>query len=197
MDRSEEDEQLIGRLAAGDTAALDALYGRYANVVFALALRIVADRQVAEEILQEVFLRAWQRAGTYRGARGRVVPWLLGIGHNLAIDELRRRRRRPQMVAEREREGTAVEASALAAPGPEPHEEAWIGVRRAQMETALKHLPAVQRTVIVLAYFEGYTQSEIAARLGEPLGTVKTRLRLGLHKLRDILQAQGLEVESD
>ncbi|MDP9372583.1 MAG: sigma-70 family RNA polymerase sigma factor [Chloroflexota bacterium] len=197
MDRAEEDEQLIGRLVAGDVAALDALYDRYAGVVFALVLRIVADRPVAEELLQETFLRAWQRAGLFEGSRGRVPSWLLGIAHNLAIDELRRRRRRPQAVTPRERETAERELAGLPDPGPAVAEEAWSRLRRAQIEAALGRLPAAQRRIIELAYFEGYSQSEIAARLGEPLGTVKTRMRLGMRKLRDLLEAQGLAVETD
>lgn len=195
MDRSQEDEQLIGRLAVGDSTALDALYSRYAGVVFALILRIVADRQVAEEVLQEVFLRVWQRAGTYQGARGRVMSWLLGIAHNLAIDEVRRRRRRPQSVGERERAAADSELDLRPSPDADPHEEAWAGLRRARVEAALRTLPPPQRAVLVLAYFDGYTQSEIAARLGEPLGTVKTRMRLGLRKLRETAREQGLEIE--
>ncbi len=197
MDRAEEDEQLIGRLVAGDVAALDALYDRYAGVVFALVLRIVADRPVAEELLQETFLRAWQRAGLFEGSRGRVPSWLLGIAHNLAIDELRRRRRRPQAVTPRERERAERELAGLPDPGPAVAEEAWSRLRRAQIEAALGRLPPAQRRIIELAYFEGYSQSEIAARLGEPLGTVKTRMRLGMRKLRDLLEAQGLAVETD
>lgn len=197
MDQSEEDEQLIGRLAAGDLTALDTLYERYAGMVFALVLRIVGDRQVAEELLQEVYLRAWQRAGTYQGARGRLLSWLLGIAHNLAIDELRRGRRRPHGSAVREREVADRELAAVPDPGPAPPEEVWARLRRAQIDGALERLPIAQRTIIELSYFEGYTHSEIASRLGEPLGTVKTRMRLGLYKLRDMLEAQGLELEVD
>lgn len=195
MDWSEDDGQLIARLAAGDSAALDALYERYAGVVFGLVLRIVAERPVAEDLLQEVFVRAWQRAGSYDGSRGRAGAWLCGIAHNLAIDELRRQRRRPQLVSERDERDPPREPSAPN--GREVAEEAWINLRRVQIETALARLPVAQRQVIELAYFEGFTQSQIAARLGEPLGTVKTRMRLGLRKLRDILQGQGLELEVD
>ena len=197
MDRPEEDARLVDRLAAGEATALEALYDRYAGVIFALVLRVVADRRIAEELLQEVFLRAWQHADAYRSSRGRVLTWLLGIARNLAIDEVRRRRRRPQALPERERRGTDRLLASLPAHGPPPDEEAWATLRRAQVGAALDRLPAAQRAIIQLAYFEGHTQSEIAARLGEPLGTVKTRMRLGLHKLRDILQTQGLELNAD
>lgn len=186
---------MIARLAVGDGAALDALYERYAGVVFGLVLRIVAERPVAEDLLQEVFVRAWQRAGSYDGSRGRAGAWLCGIAHNLAIDELRRQRRRPQLASERDDRDPPREPGVPN--GREVAEEAWINLRRVQIETALARLPVAQRQVIELAYFEGFTQSQIAARLGEPLGTVKTRMRLGLRKLRDILQGQGLELEVD
>ena len=197
MDRPEEDARLVDRLAAGETSALEALYDRYAGVVFALVLRVVADRQIAEELLQEVFLRAWQHAKSYQSSRGRVLTWLLGIARNLAIDELRRRRRRPQAPPERERQDTDRLLASLPAHGTAPDEEVWATIRRAQVGAALDRLPSAQRAIIELAYFEGHTQSEIAARLGQPLGTVKTRMRLGMHKLRDILQTQGLELNVD
>ena len=194
VDWTEEDEQLVRRLIGGDSAALDPLYDRYAGVAFALILRIVGERQVAEELLQEVFLRAWQRADSYQEARGRFPSWLLGIAHNLAIDELRRRRRQPQTVVERAE--AERDLWALPDPGPDVAGEAWARVRREQIGEALAQLPQAQRVAIELAYFGGYSQSEIALRLGEPLGTVKTRIRLGLRKLRDIVQAQGLELEA-
>ena len=147
--------------------------------------------------MQETSLRAWKRAYLFERERGRVPSWLLGIAHNLAIDELRRRRRRPQGVTPREREASERELASVPDPGPEVAEEAWASLRRAQIAAALERLPPAQRRIIELAYFEGYSQSEIAARLGEPLGTVKTRMRLGLRKLRDLLQAQGLAVEVD
>ena len=197
MERAEEDEQLIGRLATGDTTALDPLYDRYAGLVFALVLRILGDRQAAEDLLQEVFVRAWQRAGTYQQTRGRVTTWLLGIAHNLAIDEVRRRRRRPQGLAEREADDADEPLLSLPATDPDVADQAWERLRRARISAALGQLPPAQRAIIELAYFEGYTQSEIAVRLGEPLGTVKTRTRLGLRKLRDMLQDQGLELEVD
>jgi RNA polymerase sigma-70 factor, ECF subfamily len=197
VDRAEEDEQLIGRLATGDTTALDPLYDRYAGLVFALVLRILGDRQAAEDLLQEVFVRAWQRAGTYQQARGRVTTWLLGIAHNLAIDEVRRRGRRPQGVTEREADDADEPLLSVPSTDPDVADQAWERLRRTRISAALAQLPSAQRAIIELAYFEGYTQSEIAAQLGEPLGTVKTRTRLGLRKLRDMLQGQELELEAD
>jgi RNA polymerase sigma-70 factor (ECF subfamily) len=195
VDRAGEDEALIARLAAGDRAALDLLYDRYAGPVYALVLRIIADRQAAEDLLQEVFLRVWQRAATYQANRGRPLTWVLGIAHNLAIDEVRRRRRRPQGVEERDDATVDNLLAAMPSEEPGPAEQAWERLCRAQISAALQQLPPAQRAIIELAYFEGYTQSQMAERLGEPLGTVKTRLRLGMQKLRDLLQGQGLEVD--
>ena len=192
MDGSEQDEELIRRLATGETAALEALYDEHADVIFALILRIVADRRVAEDLLQEAFPRAGQRAGTYRGARGRVRSWLFGIAHHLALNELRRRARRPR-DGPGQRPDAERELAAFPDPGPEPWEAAWTAVRRAELARAIAQLPAPQRAVIEL-YATGHTQAEIAARLDEPLGTVKTRMRRGLLRLRDILQAQGIDV---
>jgi len=195
VDRAGEDEALIARLAAGDRSALGLLYDRYAGPVYALVLRIIADRQVAEDLLQEVFLRVWQRAGTYQPARGRPLTWVLGIAHNLAIDEVRRRQRRPQEMEERDDATVDNLLATMPSEEPGPAEQAWARLRRAQIGAALEQLPPAQRAIIELAYFEGYTQSQMAERLGEPLGTVKTRLRLGMHKLRELLQGQGLEVD--
>jgi RNA polymerase sigma-70 factor (ECF subfamily) len=195
VDRAGEDEALIARLAAGDRSALGLLYDRYAGPVYALVLRIIADRQAAEDLLQEVFLRVWQRAATYQATRGRPLTWVLGIAHNLAIDEVRRRQRRPQGVEERDDATVDNLLAVVPSEEPGPAEQAWERLCRAQISAALQQLPPAQRAIIELAYFEGYTQSQMAERLGEPLGTVKTRLRLGMQKLRELLQGQGLEVD--
>ena len=195
-----DDAELVGRAAAGEAGALEVLYDRYARVVFAFALRIVGDRQLAEELLQEAFLRAWQQAAAFRPGRGSFVTWLLSITHNLAIDEVRRRRRRPQR-AEGEEPAAALAAVADAGPGADVEGEVWLGALRGAIAAALDGLPAARREVIELAYFGGLTQREIAARLGEPLGTVKTRMRLGLQKLRLALSAspetRGLLEDTD
>jgi RNA polymerase sigma-70 factor (ECF subfamily) len=193
----EDDETLLPRLAAGDRAALDRLYDRYAGPTYALLLRIVADRQLAEDLLQEVFLRVWQRAGSYRIERGRALTWVLGIAHNLAIDELRRQRRRPRGAEEREGASATDFLAAVPATEPGPEQVVWEQHRRAQIAGALGQLPEAQRVLIELAYFEGYTQSQLAARFGEPLGTIKTRLRLGVQKLRGILGEHGLDAAGD
>jgi RNA polymerase sigma-70 factor (ECF subfamily) len=187
------DEALIARLAAGDTAALSLLYDRYAGAVYSLVARIVGDRQVAEDLLQEVFVRVWQRAGTFQGARGKPLTWVLGIAHNLAIDEVRRRRRRPLEADDRDEEGQLIALQALPSVDSDPSDLAWERLRREQIVAALAQLPEAQRILIELAYFEGYTQSQLAARLGEPLGTIKTRMRLAAQKLRELLRDLALE----
>jgi len=187
-----DDQRLMGCLAAGDTKALGALYDRHANAVFGLLVRMLGDRPVAEELLQEAFVRGWRHAASYDSARGQVRPWLMRIAHNLALNELRRRRRRPhEVVTDGGADDDVPLLAAVPDPGPEPAEAAWAAVRRVELVHALEQLSEPQRAVIEL-YATGYSQSEIAARLGEPLGTVKTRMRRALHQLRATLQASGL-----
>ncbi len=181
------DEQLVQRMSQGDVDALDVLYDRYARAVFSFAVRIVHDGQIAEEILQEAFMRSWQQAGRFELNRGSYPSWLLSITHNLAIDEVRKIKRRPQKadmvdisdVLRSEVDETvnieeAAEASEL----------------RGVIQNAMNHLPEAQRRTIELAYFEGLSQREIAAFLNEPLGTIKTRMRLAMQKLKDVLAEQ-------
>lgn len=195
MDEPEQDEQLLQRLASGEATAIDALYDHHAQAVFALLVRIVVDRQIAEDLLQEVYVRAWRHAATYRRERGRVRPWLFGIAHHLALNELRRQRRRPRI--EHPPEGTAERdwgSAAFLDHGPAPDEIVWATLRQTEAVRALQRLPEPQRAVIEL-YVSGYSQGEIAQRISEPLGTVKSRLRRGLQLLRQMLEAEGLSDE--
>lgn len=179
------DADLIGRAAEGDAHALEVLYDRYSRVVFSFGLRIVGDPQLAEELLQEVFFRAWQQGGSFRSSKGSFITWLLSITHNMAIDEVRKRRRRPQKA-----DSEDPEAALAAVPdsGPDVEDEVWLGALRDTIEGAMASLPPAQRQAIEMAYFRGLTQREIAEQLGEPLGTIKTRMRLGMQKLRDQLE---------
>jgi RNA polymerase sigma-70 factor, ECF subfamily len=185
------DEALIAALAAGEVEALGALYDRHGRGVFALILRIAGDRDAAEEILQEVFLRAWQHAHAFDDTRGTVRGWLQGIAHNLALNELRRRRRRPQL-----RQGPASaepddnDYGGHLEAGPDPAVDAWCAVRDAELALALDQLPPSQRAVLLL-YAQGFSQSEIAAELRQPLGTVKSRMRRALTHLRETLSTLG------
>lgn len=181
---SVSDADLIVLVTQGDQDALGMLYERYSRAVYSFSLRIVGDAQVAEEILQEVFVRAWQQGGSFQSARGTLITWLLSITHNLSIDEVRRRKRRPQKAESEEPE--AILAS-LPDEGSDVEEEVWLSSLRVSIQDALQQLPAAQREAIELAYFQGLTQREIAETLGEPLGTIKTRMRLGMLKLREQL----------
>jgi len=185
------DAELIELVANGDARALEVLYDRYSRVVYSFALRIVGDPQLAEEILQEVFFRVWQQGSGFQSNRGSLITWLLSITHNLAIDEVRKRNRRPQKA---DSEDPELVLGAMADEGTDIEQEVWLsGVRTAIVE-ALDRVPKEQRVVIELAYFRGLTQREIAETLGQPLGTVKTRMRLGLQKLREQLGNSELEM---
>jgi len=188
----ESDADLIGRAAKGDARALEVLYDRYSRSVFGFALRLVGDQQLAEEVLQEAFFRAWRQGADYNPSRGTFITWLLSITHNLAIDEIRKRRRRPQK-ADNEEPETVLAAMADTGAGSDVEDEVWLGALRQTVAQALAGLPAPQREAIELAYYQGLTQREIADRLGEPLGTIKTRMRLGLQKLREALVGARLE----
>lgn len=186
-DETLRDEQLIAQVANGDRRAFETLYDRYASAVFGLSLRMLGNREHAEEAVQEIFWRVWQRAKSFDPNRS-LAPWLFGIGHNYCIDELRRRRVRPQSVYENDEHPILSTIPDETDVG----ETALLGEQRRIMLNALRELPAEQRQALELAYFGGLTQQEVADRLGSPLGTVKTRMRLGLQKLRNILQGQGL-----
>jgi RNA polymerase sigma-70 factor (ECF subfamily) len=181
------DADLIARVTEGDTGALEILYDRYSRVVYSFALRIVGDPLLAEELLQEVFLRTWQQGTAFRAARGSFITWLLSITHNMAIDEVRKRRRRPQRA---DNEDPEMVFASMMDEGQDVEEEVWLLSLRSTMADALRELPPPQRQAIELAYFQGLTQREIAERLGEPLGTIKTRMRLGIQKLREQLGDQ-------
>jgi len=183
-ERLASDAELIAQAAGGDPAALEVLYDRYARVVYSFAVRIVGDPQIAEEILQEVFFRAWQQGSSFQSNRGSLITWLLSITHNLSIDEIRKRNRRPQ------RADSAEPEQLLAGVSDESvnvEDEVWLGSIRQSILEALEQLPEAQRRPIEMAYFQGLTQREIAEALGEPLGTIKTRMRLGMLKLREYL----------
>jgi RNA polymerase sigma-70 factor (ECF subfamily) len=174
------DRALLGRIVRQEEAALAALYDRHARVLYALALRIVGDRELAQEVLQDTFLRCWNGAERYDPDRGHVVAWLVGVVRHRAIDLLRSRPHRARL---RER-------------GPLPAPDRLAGSRedaadavalRHTMTTALAALAPAQRQAIELAYYDGLTQTEIARVQGEPLGTVKSRMRSGLERLRAAL----------
>jgi RNA polymerase sigma-70 factor, ECF subfamily len=175
--------ELIGRMAAGDRAACAPFYDRYASLAFTLILRIVRDRADAADVLQEVFWEAWQAAGGYDPARGTPEAWILTRARSRAIDRVRSIRRRS---------GTFVAPldEALAKASDDVGDPAEEAADRRRIRSALERLPDAQREAIELAYFGGLTQTEIAERLKQPLGTVKTRIRLGLERLRENLRGR-------
>lgn len=173
------DIELAAMLREQPAAGIAALYDRYSRLVFSMALRIVQDRGAAEEITQDVFVRCWRNLDRYQPAQGSLVSWLLSITHNRSIDELRSRRGKD---ARREISDEDLQPQASIDPG---FDEALL---RGEVQQALQGLPPAQREVIELVFWGGLTRREIAERLDLPLGTVHTRLRLGIDKLRDALR---------
>ncbi len=176
------DEELLALVAQNESWALAELYDRYARLVFSLALHIRHDRPAAEETVQEVFTKVWRGAGAFSAQRGSFSSWLVGITRHQCIDDLRRRQARPS--------STSIEAAPFEKLTSEddPAAEADLAFERERIRRALTEIPKEQRLVIELAFFEGLTHNEIAERCAEPLGTVKTRMRLGLQKLRELLK---------
>jgi RNA polymerase sigma-70 factor (ECF subfamily) len=183
VDYSElDDTALVALIARRDEGALSALYDRYSRLAFSLAMRIVGERALAEEITADAFVSLWRAAGSFTEERGRFVTWLLSVVRHRAIDELRRLNVRP--------EGTSVELNeALQSTAVPDGLDDLMDVRQRQMvvRSALASLPAPQRQALELAYFGVLTQQEIADKTKTPLGTIKTRMRLGLLKMRDEL----------
>ena len=183
-----DDERLISLIVQSQEQALAQLYDRYHRLVFSLARAIVNDGPTAEEITLDVFMRVWQKAGTYRADQAKVSTWLTHIARHHAIDVLRRRAARVDHFAVHWEDATSNIESSL----PDPQESAEQSLRRERIHAALAQLPPEQRESLYLAYFSGYTQSQIAEVLKQPLGTIKTRLRLAMQKLREFLnQEQG------
>lgn len=189
----DSDEKLVSLITQAHEQALAQLYERYNRLIFSLALAIVNDRETAEEITLDVFMRVWQKAGTYRPEQAKVSTWLTHIARHHSIDVLRRRAARlDQSAVHWEDAIRNVESSQ-----PSPQESAELSLRRARIQAALARLPAEQKQALFLAYFGGYTQSQIAEILAQPLGTIKTRLRLAMQKLREFLkEEQGYKDKS-
>ena len=174
------DDELLSAIARGDEEALAAIYDRYRLILFGLMLRILNDRPEAEDALQETFVQVWRRARDFDPARGRVFTWLVTIARSRALDRLRALGSKAR-IADQAAQSAPNEVGDAAA-------DALLSERARIVRGALAELPDEQRRALLLAYFEGLTQTEIADRLGEPLGTVKTRIRLGVFKLRELLR---------
>lgn len=181
--RSAELQTLLLGIAAGRQQALAELYDLTSRQVFALAVRILKDRQIAEEVVLDVFLQIWKRAATFDPARGRAFGWILTIGRSRALDALRSRTVRSRL----EQDTTSRFAPADAANSPP--ERAAAGDRRNRVAAAIAELPPEQARALELAYFQGLSHTEIAAELRVSLGTIKTRIRLGMLKLREKLKS--------
>lgn len=179
--RLAQDRDAIARMAARDPAGLEALYDRHATAIYSLALHILHDAADAEDVTQEVFTQAWTQADRFDPSRGAVAAWLTVLGRSRALDRVRRRRR-----------GGIADGDAAAATIPDPGPSVELMAAAAEQvnaaRTALGVLPAEQREAIELAYYEGLTHGEIAARTATPLGTVKTRIRTGLQRIREALR---------
>lgn len=175
------DAALIAKMRSGDESALSTLYDRYSPMLFGVLMRVLNDRQAAEEVLQDLFLQLWRNADQFDPNRGSLPAWLMVIGRNRAISRLRGRRDREVLEEE---EGDF--AGTFASPQNIEDEAARNQMAR-NVSTALQQLPAEQRQAVELAYFEGMTQSEIASKTGIPLGTVKTRVRTAMQTLRQVL----------
>ena len=183
--RGQQDSQLVALVAEGDAAALEALYDRYGKAAYSLALRVLTVGTLAEEVVREVFLSLWRDARRFDPSRGTVGTCLLSMTHHRSVDEVRlqenpRRRQGPE------------EALALAIEPPADVEEEFEpSGRRGRVRAALAELPEAQREALMLAYFGGYTQREIASLVGIPLETVRTRMAAGMRRLKDELREAG------
>jgi RNA polymerase sigma-70 factor (ECF subfamily) len=178
LPRMPEEERLLARVASGDVDSFAAVYDRYSRSVYALAWKMLGDPQAAQEVAQEVFEAIWRGAKAFAPGRGSARTWILAMAHHKTVDAMRRQRvRAVEPLSESQVDDADVMAQALRS------------VEGAAVRAALGGLSEAQRVVVVLAYYGGYTQQEIAARLGIPLGTVKTRIRDGLLRLRDRLKA--------
>jgi RNA polymerase sigma factor (sigma-70 family) len=178
------DEALVLLAARSEQAALGELYDRYGRAAYGLARRILRDDALAEDAVQEAFLGVWRTAPRFVPDRGTASTWILTLVHRRAVDLVRREERRRADTLEQAPEpgGGSVE------------EEAWLRLQRERVQDALKQLPDQQREALELAYYGGFTQSELAERLGQPLGTIKSRMFMGLSRLRELLGEPGAEM---
>lgn len=186
--RGLRDDQLVGLVAEKDADALEALYGRYGRAAYSLARRILTDGTLAQDVVQEVFLSLWRDARRFDAGRGTVATYLLSMTHHRAVDAVRRE--------ENLRRWRTTDEALELEPDPKANsveDEVESAERRAEVRAALAVLPPAQREALLLAYFGGYTQREVAALVGVPLGTVKTRMAAGMRKLKEALQDAGRE----
>ena len=173
------DEALVALVARADEDALAELYDRVSRIAYGLALRVLRDERHAEDAVQEAFLQVWRSAATFRAERAKASTWILTLVHRRAVDLVRREERRQA--------DPLTDDSALGEAPEDTEEAAWLRFERERVQAALKELPDVQREALELAYYGGFSQSELAERLGVPLGTIKSRMFAGLARLRELL----------
>jgi RNA polymerase sigma-70 factor (ECF subfamily) len=181
------DEDLISLVVGSNAEAFATLYDRHGRAAYSLSYRMMGEKQAAEDLVQDAFLKVWRGAGSYRTERGSVRTWILSIVHNRGIDQLR-------SLASRRRTQNKVEASAPKSEPSEAFARTWSNSQREQVREALGTLPPEQLKILELAYFSGYTHVEISELLDLPLGTVKGRMRLGLKKIRDYFDSRDVTV---
>jgi RNA polymerase sigma-70 factor (ECF subfamily) len=178
------DEALVALAARSEQSALAELYDRYGRAAYGLALRVLRDQSLAEDAVQEAFLTVWRSASRFVPERGKASTWILTLVHRRAVDTVRREQRR--------RADSLELAAEPAVEGVE--EDAWLRLQRERVQAALRRLPDAQREALELAYYGGFSQSELAERLGQPLGTIKSRMFTGLSRLREQLGEPGTEI---
>jgi RNA polymerase sigma-70 factor (ECF subfamily) len=181
----QNDETLLQLVAQRNLAAYDLLYRRHAQVMYNLITRIVRDQATAEDLLQDVFWQIWENANQYRGS-GAALAWMMRVARNRALDQLRRQRVRPPTVSD-----DAEEVENVATPTT-VEEAVEIQMRRVQVQRALESIPEEQRVCLELAYFEGLSQREIAEQTNMAVGTIKSRIRIGLEKVERLLRGSGV-----
>ena len=185
--RGLRDSQLVELVAQRDAGALEALYDRYGRAAYSLARRILTEETLAQDVVQEVFLSLWRDARRFDAGRGTVATYLLSMTHHRAVDVVRREEKLRRWRTSDE--GLELEPD----PKARVEDEVEASERRAEVRSALAELPAAQREALLLAYFGGYTQREVAVLVGVPLGTVKTRMAAGMRKMKEALQDAGRE----
>jgi len=179
------DEALLSLVASSDEDALAALYDRFGRVAYGLALRILRDQALAQDAVQEAFLGVWRNADRFLAERAKASTWILTLVHRRAVDLVRREeRRRAEPLADTD-DAAGVSGSAA--------DDAWLRLERERVQAALRRLPDQQREALELAYYGGFSQSQLAERLGEPLGTIKSRMHTGLARLRELLEAEDTQ----
>ncbi|MDX6503471.1 MAG: hypothetical protein QOE29_596 [Gaiellaceae bacterium] len=178
------DEAVLALVARSEEPALAEIYDRFGSVAYGLALRVLRDEGLAQDAVQDAFLTVWRTARTFAAERGAARTWILTLVHRRAVDLVRREQRRRTDPLESAPEPVAAEQT---------DQLAWLRFERERVQAALRKLPDQQREALELAYYGGFSQSQLAERLGEPLGTIKSRMHTGLARLRDLLEAEDTQ----